>query len=81
MSTQDIQFNKNEDLNKQDWDLVKSRLEKIYGGGGEKASAKQKEKGKMLCRERVDYLRDPNTVDVWVVVWLLALDMYRASNV
>lgn len=46
MSTQDIQFNKNEDLNKQEWDLAKSRLEKIYGGGGEKAAAKQKEKGK-----------------------------------
>jgi hypothetical protein len=46
MSKQDLQFNKNEDFNKQDWDLVKSRLEKIYKGGGEKAAAKQKEKGK-----------------------------------
>ena len=61
MSKQDLQFNKNEDLNKQEWDLVKSRLEKIYKGGGEKSAAKQKEKGKMLCRERIDYLRDENS--------------------
>jgi hypothetical protein len=47
MSAQDIQFNKNEDTNKQNWDVVKSRLEKIYLGGGLKAAAKQKEKGKL----------------------------------
>lgn len=75
MSTQDIQFNKNEDLNKQEWDLAKSRLEKIYGGGGEKAAAKQKEKGKMLCRERVDYLRDPNSE--WIEIGVFAgYEMY-----
>ena len=28
-------------------------LAKIYEGGGKKAAAKQKEKGKMLARERV----------------------------
>jgi acetyl-CoA carboxylase carboxyltransferase component len=75
MSTQDIQFNKNEDLNKQEWDLAKSRLEKIYGGGGEKAAAKQKEKGKMLCRERIDYLRDPGSE--WIEIGAFAgFEMY-----
>ncbi len=39
-----------EDLNK--------KLEVIHKGGGEKAAAKQKEKGKMLARERVAYLLD-----------------------
>ena len=34
------------------------RLLKIYEGGGKKAAAKQKEKGKMLARERVEYLLD-----------------------
>ena len=34
---------------------LNTRLEKIYEGGGKKAAAKQKEKGKMLARERVDY--------------------------
>ncbi|MBM3438196.1 MAG: acyl-CoA carboxylase subunit beta [Bacteroidetes bacterium] len=79
MSTQDIQFNKNEDLNKQEWDLVKSRLEKIYLGGGENAAAKQKEKGKMLCRERVDYLRDPNSA--WIEIGAFAgYEMYEEQG-
>ncbi len=37
---------------------LNTRLEKIYEGGGKKAAAKQKEKGKMLARERVQYLLD-----------------------
>jgi acetyl-CoA carboxylase carboxyltransferase component len=37
---------------------MNARLVKIYKGGGDKAAAKQKEKGKMLARERVEYLLD-----------------------
>ena len=37
---------------------LNSRLTKIYEGGGKKAASKQIEKGKMLARERVDYLLD-----------------------
>lgn len=54
----DIEFNKNEDFNKLQVFDLKTRLKKIYLGGGEKAAAKQKEKGKMLARERVTYLLD-----------------------
>src|SRR6478735_11585438 len=36
-------------------------LHKIYEGGGQKAIAKQKEKGKLTARERIDYLIDKNT--------------------
>src|SRR5476651_234526 len=54
----DIEFNKNEDVNKHEVFDLKTRLKKIYLGGGEKATAKQKEKGKMLARERVAYLLD-----------------------
>ncbi|ANE52918.1 acyl-CoA carboxylase subunit beta [Flavisolibacter tropicus] len=36
-------------------------LHKIYEGGGKKAIAKQKEKGKLTARERIDYLIDKNT--------------------
>jgi 3-methylcrotonyl-CoA carboxylase beta subunit len=39
-------------------DEMNQRLVKIYKGGGDKAAAKQKEKGKMLARERVNYLLD-----------------------
>ncbi|MEJ7558957.1 MAG: acyl-CoA carboxylase subunit beta [Pedobacter sp.] len=54
----DIEFNKNEDVNKQSVYELKTKLKKIYLGGGEKSAAKQKEKGKLLARERVDYLID-----------------------
>ena len=58
MANQDLDFNKNEDVNKQLWDAVSAKLDVIQKGGGEKAAAKQKEKGKLLARERVEYLRD-----------------------
>jgi len=61
MAKNDLEFNKNEDLNKQAWDAVKQKLSVIHQGGGAKAAAKQKEKGKMLCRERIEYLRDKDT--------------------
>ena len=57
----DIEFNKNEDVNKQLVYELKTKLKKIYLGGGEKNAAKQKEKGKLLARERIDYLIDQNT--------------------
>ncbi len=54
----ELEFNKNEDLNKQLVYDLKNRFKKVSLGGGEKAALKQKEKGKMLCRERIEYLRD-----------------------
>ena len=54
----DIEFNKNEDINKSLVDELKHKLKKVFAGGGEKAAAKQKEKGKMLARERINYLID-----------------------
>ena len=60
-SSVDLEFNKNEDLNKQLVFELKTKFKKVALGGGEKAAAKQKEKGKMLCRERIEYLRDIDT--------------------
>ncbi|MBB6272189.1 acetyl-CoA carboxylase carboxyltransferase component [Pedobacter cryoconitis] len=57
----DIEFNKNEDINKQLVYELKTKLKKIFAGGGEKSAAKQKEKGKMLARERIAYLIDQET--------------------
>jgi len=54
----DIEFNKNEDVNKQHVFELRTRLKKIYLGGGEKSAAKQKAKGKLLARERIAYLID-----------------------
>ena len=54
----DIQFNKNEDEQKMAWSTVKKQLEKIAEGGGAKSAQKQKEKGKLVARERIAYLCD-----------------------
>ncbi|HWZ35314.1 MAG TPA: carboxyl transferase domain-containing protein, partial [Mucilaginibacter sp.] len=74
----DIEFNKNEDINKQLVSEVNSRLKKIYQGGGEKAAAKQKEKGKMLARERVAYLIDKDSN--WLEIGAFAGDGMYAEH-
>ncbi len=53
-----IDFNRNEDINKQLLSDLKVKLKRVQQGGGEKSAAKHKEKGKMLARERVQYLLD-----------------------
>ena len=71
-----LEFNKNEDANKQLLYEVKSRLKAINVGGGDKAAAKQKEKGKMLARERVSYLLDKDSR--WMEIGAFAAeDMYK----
>jgi 3-methylcrotonyl-CoA carboxylase beta subunit len=58
MNQDDLEFNKNEDKLKSLITNMNRRLKQIHKGGGEKSSAKQKAKNKMLARERVDYLKD-----------------------
>lgn len=71
-----LDFNKNEDFNKQSVYEVKKRMEKAFAGGGEKAAAKQKAKGKMLARERVRYLIDQDKP--WLEIGALAAEnMYQ----
>jgi len=74
----DVEFNKNEDINKQLIFEVNSRLKKIYQGGGEKAAIKQKEKGKMLARERVTYLIDKDSN--WLEIGAFAGDGMYAEH-
>src|SRR6266581_2079660 len=74
----DIEFNKNEDVNKQLVFELNNKLKKIYAGGGEKAAAKQKEKGKMLARERVAYLIDDNKP--WLEIAAFAGDEMYAEH-
>ena len=40
------------------WAGIRQKLEKIYEGGGKKSAEKQKEKNKMVARERIAYLCD-----------------------
>ena len=51
----------NEEANKAQLNEMESRLAKIMQGGGAKSAAKQKEKGKLLARERIAYLLDKNS--------------------
>lgn len=54
----DLAFNKNEDAYKQLVYQLKTRLDKVKLGGGEKKIASQHKKGKLTARERIDYLTD-----------------------
>ncbi|QIL42426.1 acyl-CoA carboxylase subunit beta [Pedobacter sp. HDW13] len=74
-----IEFNKNEDVNKQLVYELKTRLKKIYLGGGEKNAAKQKEKGKLLARERIAYLIDKGS-DFLEVGAFTADGMYKEQG-
>lgn len=58
---------------------LETRLEKIYEGGGKKAAAKQKEKGKMLARERVDYLFDKDKPRIEIGAFA-GFDMYEEQG-
>jgi acetyl-CoA carboxylase carboxyltransferase component len=74
----DIEFNKNEDINKQQVFDLHTKLKKIHLGGGEKAAVKQKEKGKMLARERVAYLIDKDRP--WLEIGAFAGDGMYAEH-
>lgn len=74
----DLSFNINEDINKQLVYELKTRLKKVYLGGGEKAALKQKEKGKMLARERVAYLIDKDKP--WLEVGAFTADGMYAEH-
>ncbi len=79
LSKHDLEFNRNEDENKLQWSEVQSRLNKIYLGGGAKSAARQKEKGKMLARERIEYLRDDSSR--WFEIGAFAGEgMYEAEG-
>ncbi len=75
----DIDFNKNDDFNKQLLFELHQKLKKVFAGGGEKAAAKQKEKGKMLVRERINYLTDTGKPFLEIGA-LAADDMYNEQG-
>src|SRR3569833_501295 len=74
----ELDINKNEDINKQLVYELNTRLKKVHQGGGEKAAAKQKEKGKMLARERIAYLLDQNKP--WLEVGAFVADGMYAEH-
>lgn len=58
MTKEELEFNKNEDANKLQWGDIQKLAQHIHKGGGDKAASKQKAKGKLLARERINYLKD-----------------------
>jgi 3-methylcrotonyl-CoA carboxylase beta subunit len=54
----DIEFNKNEDQNKQLLFQLKKKLETVKLGGGKSRIEKEHQKGKLRARERIAYLTD-----------------------
>ncbi|MCB9261358.1 MAG: acyl-CoA carboxylase subunit beta [Flavobacteriales bacterium] len=75
MNSEQLEFNKNEDLNKQLLAKINRDLLEIRKGGGEKSAAKQKSQGKMLARERIDYLKDEDA-DFLEIGDFAGFDMY-----
>lgn len=71
-----LEFNINEDFNKQAAFEVKQRIKKVFEGGGKRAADKQKANGKMLARERIAYLLDEQ--ESWLEIGALAAEgMYE----
>lgn len=61
---ENLEFNKNEDVNKLLVSDLNRNLEKVYQGGGKKRIEKHKAKGKLTARERIEYLLDKNTKSI-----------------
>ena len=72
----DINFNKNEDFNKLLISDLRKRFAKVKLGGGQKRIDKQREKGKMTARERVDYLLDNKTKSIEIAAFA-GHEMYK----
>ncbi|MBM3915981.1 MAG: acyl-CoA carboxylase subunit beta [Sphingomonadales bacterium] len=60
-TTQQLNFNFNEDQMRLKIRALEQTLEKIHLGGGQARIDKQHESGKLTARERIDALLDPNT--------------------
>lgn len=56
-----LEFNKNEDTNKQASSELKQKLSKVYLGGGKAKIEKQHLSGKLTARERISQLTDPGS--------------------
>jgi len=76
---ENIEFNRNEDHNKTLYSGLKHKLQKIALGGGKKNAEKQYEKGKLLARERINYLLDKDTENIEIGA-LVADGMYEEQG-
>ena len=75
MSPKELEFNKNEDANKIRWSNYRKLAKKIHLGGGEKSLAKQRAKGKLTARERIEHLKDKDA-DFLEIGTFVGYEMY-----
>jgi acetyl-CoA carboxylase carboxyltransferase component len=73
---ENLEFNKNEDKMMQLVGTLNRKLDKIYDGGGKSRMDKEREKGKMSARERIDYLLDKDAPRIEIGAFA-AEDMYK----
>ncbi len=76
LTKQELDFNRNEDKMMQLVGQMNHRLDKIFEGGGKKRIDKEHEKGKLVARERVDYLLDRDAPRIEIGAFA-AEDMYK----
>jgi acetyl-CoA carboxylase carboxyltransferase component len=74
-----LDFNRKEDIFKQSLSELRRRLDKIYEGGGKKATEKQREKNKLTPRERIDYLIDKGSSFIEIGAFA-GYDMYEEQG-
>lgn len=72
----DLEFNSNEDQNRELLRKLGNRMKTVKLGGGERAIEKHKGKGKMTARERIDFLLD-DKYDCVEIGAFAAWDMYE----
>jgi acetyl-CoA carboxylase carboxyltransferase component len=72
----DVSFNKNEDQIKLMISNLNLKLDKIYLGGGKEKIKKQKLKGKLVARERVELLLDKDSPNIEIGA-LAGYKMYK----
>lgn len=76
MTKVNLEFNKNEDAMRLLVGKTRRLMDEISQGGGPKAAAKQKEKGKMLARERIDFLKDKDA-PFYEIAGFAGFEMYE----
>jgi len=72
---QSIEYQENVRYFQQQLDLLRQRIQLVQQGGGEDAVAKHRQRNKLLARERINLLCDPNTPFLELCP-LAAWDMY-----
>ena len=72
---QSIEYQENARYFQQQLDLLRQRIQLVQQGGGEDAVAKHRQRNKLLARERINLLCDPNTPFLELSP-LAAWDMY-----